>query len=64
MKVTLIISTYNRPEALKLCLLSAFRQKLLPDEIIIGDDGSSSETKLMIDSLRKKKSCKISSLMA
>lgn len=54
MKVTLIISTYNRPEALKLCLLSAFRQKLLPDEIIIGDDGSSSETKLMIDSLRKK----------
>lgn len=53
MKVTLIISTYNRPEALKLCLLSAFRQKMLPYEIIIGDDGSSSETKQMIDAMRR-----------
>lgn len=53
MITTLIISTYNRHDALRLCLLSAFRQKLLPDEIIIGDDGSSSETKQMIDSLRK-----------
>lgn len=53
MKVTLIISTYNRPDALKLCLLSAFRQDLLPDEIIIGDDGSSPETKQIIDNMRK-----------
>ncbi len=54
MKVTLIISTYNRPDALSLCLLSAFRQDLLPDEIIIGDDGSSSETKQIIDNMRKR----------
>lgn len=52
MKITLIISTYNRPDALKICLLSAFQQALLPDEIIVGDDGSDISTRNMIDSLR------------
>ena len=52
MKVSLIISTYNRPDALRLCLLSAFRQSRLPDEIIVGDDGSTRETKETIESLR------------
>lgn len=52
MKISLIISTYNRPDALKLCVLSAIDQSRRPDEIIIGDDGSTSETKEMIDSLR------------
>lgn len=52
MKVSLILSTYNRPDALKLCLLSAFRQVRIPDEIIVGDDGSTPETKALIDSLR------------
>lgn len=51
-EVSLIISTYNRPDALRLCLLSAFRQVRLPDEIIIGDDGSSSKTKELIETLR------------
>lgn len=53
MKVSLIISTYNRPEALRLCLLSVFQQKVLPHEIIIGDDGSSIETRQLINELRK-----------
>lgn len=44
MKTSLILSTYNRPEALRLCLLSIFGQRVLPDEIIIGDDGSRKPT--------------------
>ena len=42
--VSLIITTYNRPDALRLSLLSAFAQEVLPDEIIVGDDGSTAET--------------------
>ena len=44
MKTSLIVSTYNRPDALELCLLSAFAQSDLPDEIIVADDGSGDDT--------------------
>lgn len=47
-KTSLIISTYNWPEALELCLKSVAVQKVLPDEIIIADDGSGDETKSVI----------------
>lgn len=47
---SLCISTYNRPAALELCLQSVLRQTVLPAEIIIGDDGSTQETKQLIDS--------------
>lgn len=53
MRVSLIVSTYNRPDALKLCLLSVFYQSELPDEIIVGDDGSILDTERLIDDLRK-----------
>lgn len=52
MKTTLIISTYNRSDALRLCLLSAFHQTYLPDEIVVGDDGSRPDTAAMIAELR------------
>lgn len=52
MTISLIISTYNRPDALRLCLLSVFNQTIMPDEVLIGDDGSVEETRLLIDSLR------------
>lgn len=51
-KISLIVSTYNRPDALSVCLDSVRFQTLMPDEIIIGDDGSKEETKKMIDKLR------------
>lgn len=54
MKVTLIVSTYNRPDALVLCLESIFRQTVLPGEIIIGDDGSKQETIDVIREYQKK----------
>jgi GT2 family glycosyltransferase len=43
-QVSLIVSTYNRPEALALCLQSIAAQTVLPDEVIIGDDGSTEAT--------------------
>lgn len=44
MKCSLIISTYNWPAALELCLLSVLKQKQPPHEIIVADDGSGDET--------------------
>jgi len=51
--ITLIVSTYNWPEALHLCLLSIKNQTVLPSEVIIADDGSKLETKNLIDEFRK-----------
>lgn len=52
---SLLISTYNWPEALECCLNSILDQTILPNEIIIADDGSKKETKDLI-ALWKKKS--------
>ncbi len=43
-RISLIVTTYNRPEHLRACLLSVLRQKELPLEIIIADDGSLPQT--------------------
>lgn len=48
MKITLIITTYNWPGALRLSLMSAARQSRIPDEVIVADDGSGSETSDLI----------------
>jgi glycosyltransferase involved in cell wall biosynthesis len=53
MQCTLIIATYNWAEALTLCLKSVLVQTVLPSEIIIADDGSTFETKAVIDAYRK-----------
>ncbi|MEO6670830.1 MAG: glycosyltransferase family 2 protein [Ferruginibacter sp.] len=45
---SLLISTYNWPAALDLCLESVFDQSILPGEIVICDDGSTAETELII----------------
>ncbi|NQD72201.1 glycosyltransferase, partial [Sphingobacterium shayense] len=44
MTVSLIISTYNWPAALELVLLSVAKQSILPEQIIIADDGSRQDT--------------------
>ena len=54
MTCTLLISTYNRPDALKLVIESALNQKHLPDEIVIADDGSTEETRNTIEKLQRK----------
>lgn len=47
--VELIISTYNSPRSLGLCLASVALQDLAPDSICIADDGSGPETRALID---------------
>lgn len=48
LKTSLIITTYNRKDALELVLLSVLLQRDLPDEVIIADDGSTEDTGAMI----------------
>jgi glycosyltransferase involved in cell wall biosynthesis len=50
---SLLISTYNWPQALEVCLLSVAKQSVQPDEVIICDDGSRPETTALIDSMRE-----------
>jgi hypothetical protein len=45
MNLSVIVPTYNRPQALKLSLLSLARQSMPPSEVLIADDGSTSETR-------------------
>lgn len=54
MKVTLIITTYNSPAYLRLTLESVLRQKVMPDEVIIADDGSGEETGAVVEEYRGK----------
>ena len=50
---SLITPTYNWPEALELLLLSILNQTVLPNEVIIADDGSREETRLLIEDFQK-----------
>lgn len=52
--ISLIIATYNWPEALQLCLNSILRQTILPSEIIIADDGSDERTARLIQNFTQK----------
>jgi len=51
MKVSLIVLTYNAPDFLDLVIRSVAEQTQLPDEIIVTDDGSTNETKELVDRL-------------
>ena len=49
MKVTLVITTYNRPNVLHEVLKSVNKQTRLPYEVIIADDGSTNTTKELVE---------------
>ena len=59
MRVSLIITTYNRPEALSLIFKSIEAQTIYPNEIIIADDGSENSTKECINNFQKKTSIRV-----
>jgi glycosyltransferase involved in cell wall biosynthesis len=59
MKYSLVITTFNRPEALRLVLKSIEVQSVLPDEVIIADDGSNRETQKLINDFLKKSNLNI-----
>lgn len=52
MQVSLIITTYDRPDALAVVLESVARQSRLPDETVVVDDGSDQRTADVIDRWR------------
>ena len=47
--VSIVITTYNRPDALEIVLQSLLQQSIQPHEIIIADDGSKIETKNLVE---------------
>ena len=59
MTTTLLISTYNFPKALHLCLQSITQQTVMPNEVIVADDGSKSDTHDVIVFWRSKVACPI-----
>ena len=51
MRISLIITTYNWKEALRLSLNSCLAQTRLPDEIVVADDGSRDDTRDLVESM-------------
>ena len=54
MKLSLIISTFDRPDALACVLRSVERQSVLPHELVIADDGSGSATRELIQHFQRR----------
>lgn len=50
---SLIISTYNNTRLLSACLRSVARQRMLPYEILIADDGSGADTRALVEAFRQ-----------
>ncbi len=48
LSISLVISTYNQPDALAKALRGLARQTRQPDEVLLSDDGSSEPTKKLI----------------
>ena len=53
MKTSVIVPTYNRLQALRLCLLSLAGQSMPPHEVLIADDGSGPETRAMVEAMQE-----------
>lgn len=51
-RISLIIATYNWPEALRACVEGCFRQSDRNFEIIIADDGSGEATRALVEELQ------------
>lgn len=56
-RISVVVSTYNWPEALVLCLKSIANQTVVPDEVVIADDGSNSSTAELIVGMSKSYPC-------
>jgi glycosyltransferase involved in cell wall biosynthesis len=51
LRTTLVVTTYNRKDALELVLRSALAQSEPPEEIIVADDGSTADTRAVVERL-------------
>lgn len=54
MHLSLLVATFNRPDALACVLASIERQSVLPDELIVADDGSGPDTRALIERFRQR----------
>lgn len=57
--VALIISTYNSPRQLELTLESVCRQSVMPEEVIIADDGSTQYTRAIVKRFKEQLSSRV-----
>jgi glycosyltransferase involved in cell wall biosynthesis len=62
MKITLIISVYNRSDFLDIVLLSVFGQSYKNFEVIVAEDGNNPEIKAVVDSYKLRRSISIKHL--
>ncbi len=53
MRVALIVTTYERPDALARVLESVARQSVAPDELLVADDGSGPATRELVTGFAK-----------
>jgi glycosyltransferase involved in cell wall biosynthesis len=53
-RLALIITTYERPDALSAVLETVLAQRQSPDEIIVADDGSGPATRQVVDSFARR----------
>ena len=49
MKTSLVVNTFNQPDALRTVLAAIISQSRPPDEILVADDGSGDETRRVIE---------------
>ncbi len=54
MRLTLLVTTFDRPDALACVLASIERQSELPAEVVIADDGSAPSTRNVIDDFKRR----------
>lgn len=59
MRISLVVVTYNWPDALALALRSIAQQSRLPDEVIVADDGSGEQTRATIARIAHAYPCRI-----
>lgn len=52
-RCSLLVTTYEWPEALGAILASVARQTVLPDEVLVADDGSAEPTRALVESVRR-----------
>jgi glycosyltransferase involved in cell wall biosynthesis len=54
-KVSVIVTTYNRPDALKKVIAALYCQTRPPDEILVADDGSGPKTREVLSEFQHRK---------
>ena len=52
-RTSVVITTYNWPQALRCALAALARQKVLPDEVIVADDGSDDATRTLLQTIAR-----------